>query len=71
MAPKTLPGGLVQITLRIPPDVLDYFENAATVEMSEHPGRIVTRADLMRQVLTAYAEQRKPARGLRKGGKSR
>jgi hypothetical protein len=61
----------VQCNIRLFPWVVDWFDDAATAEMSASPGHFVTRSDLMRRVLTEYVEaQRNPRprpRSRRKG----
>ena len=59
MPKKPTPGGLVQVTLRLAPQVVDFYEDAAADEMRANPGQISTRADIMRRVLTQHAEERR------------
>lgn len=57
MPKKPTPGGLVQVNVRLAPWVVDAFDTLVEKDMTEHPGRLVTRADRMREVLTQYAEE--------------
>lgn len=59
---KPTPGGLVQFNARVAQWVLDIFEEDAQERMRANPGQLTNKSDLMRQVLTRYAEDQRAAK---------
>lgn len=51
--PQKAPGGLTHVLfVRVDQTMLDALDKVRDVESQEHPGRVVSRADVVRELLS-------------------
>lgn len=56
------PEGLSQFNIRMPPDLIAALDEEVEELLRLHPGRMLTRSDLIREVLYAHVRAREEAR---------
>lgn len=61
------PDGLAQFNIRMPPDLIDALDREVAEEQEQHPGRMLTRSDLIREILYAHVRAREAAKVPRRG----
>jgi Arc/MetJ-type ribon-helix-helix transcriptional regulator len=59
---KKTSGGLDQFNIRMPPDLVDALDEEVRLEQREHPGRMITRSDLIREACYRLLEERRAGR---------
>jgi predicted DNA-binding protein len=66
--PRKVPGGLSQTNIRMPDDLMEALDDEVAEYLAQHPGRVYTRSDLIREVLYAHvaARREKPKKGAKK-----